>query len=95
MGGRTAAAVCCATGEGVRPVTESLTGGPRPGHPTLRGRHLGNFPQAFSHLALIKAVMHVIDGDERLSTGGPPATGLEGGTGLEAGAGAAADEAGS
>ncbi len=24
------------------------------------GRHLGNFPQAFSHLALINAVMHVI-----------------------------------
>src|SRR5438046_9883816 len=24
------------------------------------GRHLGNFPQAFSHLALITAVMHVI-----------------------------------
>jgi len=28
------------------------------------GRHLGNFPQAFSHLALINAVMHVI-ADER------------------------------
>ncbi len=24
------------------------------------GRHLGNFPQAFSHLALVNAVMHVI-----------------------------------
>jgi GH15 family glucan-1,4-alpha-glucosidase len=31
------------------------------------GRHLGNFPQAFSHLALINAVMHVIGADERLS----------------------------
>jgi GH15 family glucan-1,4-alpha-glucosidase len=31
------------------------------------GRHLGNFPQAFSHLALINAVMHVIRADERLS----------------------------
>jgi GH15 family glucan-1,4-alpha-glucosidase len=28
------------------------------------GRHLGNFPQAFTHLALINAVMHVIEHDE-------------------------------
>jgi GH15 family glucan-1,4-alpha-glucosidase len=28
------------------------------------GRHLGNFPQAFTHLALINAVIHVIRGDE-------------------------------
>jgi preprotein translocase subunit SecA len=28
------------------------------------GQHLGNFPQAFSHLALINAVMHLIDADE-------------------------------
>jgi GH15 family glucan-1,4-alpha-glucosidase len=28
------------------------------------GRHLGNFPQAFSHLALINAVMHLIRADE-------------------------------
>src|SRR5687767_10761571 len=27
------------------------------------GRHLGNFPQAFTHLALINAVMHVIRGE--------------------------------
>ena len=27
------------------------------------GRHLGNFPQAFTHLALINAVMHVIRSD--------------------------------
>ena len=27
------------------------------------GRHLGNFPQAFTHLALINAVMHVIADD--------------------------------
>jgi alpha,alpha-trehalase len=34
------------------------------------GRHLGNFPQAFSHLALINAVMHLIREDERRSAGG-------------------------
>jgi GH15 family glucan-1,4-alpha-glucosidase len=28
------------------------------------GRHLGNFPQAFTHLALINAVFHVIDAEE-------------------------------
>jgi alpha,alpha-trehalase len=28
------------------------------------GRHLGNFPQAFTHLALIDAVMHVIRAEE-------------------------------
>jgi GH15 family glucan-1,4-alpha-glucosidase len=32
------------------------------------GRHLGNFPQAFTHLALINAVMHVIRADEELAT---------------------------
>ncbi|MEA2290845.1 MAG: alpha,alpha-trehalase, partial [Solirubrobacteraceae bacterium] len=31
------------------------------------GRHLGNFPQAFTHLALINAVMHVIRADEKLA----------------------------
>jgi len=31
----------------------------------LSGRHLGNFPQAFTHLALINAVMHVIRSDAR------------------------------
>ncbi|MGH2885324.1 MAG: glycoside hydrolase family 15 protein, partial [Solirubrobacteraceae bacterium] len=30
------------------------------------GRHLGNFPQAFTHLALINAVMHVIRAEEQL-----------------------------
>jgi GH15 family glucan-1,4-alpha-glucosidase len=29
------------------------------------GRHLGNFPQAFTHLALINAVMHVVRVDQR------------------------------
>jgi len=32
------------------------------------GRHLGNFPQAFTHLALINAVMHVIQAEERAVT---------------------------
>ena len=31
------------------------------------GRHLGNFPQAFTHLALINAVMHVIRADRALA----------------------------
>lgn len=30
---------------------------------TQTGRHLGNFPQAFTHLALINAVMHVIEAE--------------------------------
>ena len=30
------------------------------------GRHLGNFPQAFTHLALINAVMHVIRADKEV-----------------------------
>jgi GH15 family glucan-1,4-alpha-glucosidase len=33
------------------------------------GRHLGNFPQAFTHLALINAVMHVIRAEQRLEQG--------------------------
>ena len=40
------------------------------------GRQLGNFPQAFSHLALINAVMHLIREDERRS-GGAMSAGLD------------------
>jgi alpha,alpha-trehalase len=36
------------------------------------GRHLGNFPQAFTHLALINAVMHVIRADEELAAAAQP-----------------------
>jgi GH15 family glucan-1,4-alpha-glucosidase len=32
---------------------------------TRTGRHLGNYPQAFTHLALINAVMHVIRAEQR------------------------------
>jgi GH15 family glucan-1,4-alpha-glucosidase len=38
------------------------------------GRHLGNYPQAFTHLALINAVMHVIRAEQGLEAGAfPPA----------------------
>jgi alpha,alpha-trehalase len=36
------------------------------------GRHLGNYPQAFTHLALINAVMHVIRSDQGLEAGTLP-----------------------
>jgi GH15 family glucan-1,4-alpha-glucosidase len=34
------------------------------------GRHLGNYPQAFTHLALINAVIHVISHEEAEADGG-------------------------
>jgi GH15 family glucan-1,4-alpha-glucosidase len=34
------------------------------------GRHLGNFPQAFTHLALINAVVHVIRAEEQSDSTG-------------------------
>ncbi|MBV9310809.1 MAG: glycoside hydrolase family 15 protein, partial [Solirubrobacterales bacterium] len=36
------------------------------------GRQLGNFPQAFTHLALINAVMHVINADQELALSRSP-----------------------
>jgi GH15 family glucan-1,4-alpha-glucosidase len=36
------------------------------------GRHLGNFPQAFTHLALINAVMHVIRADQAIMAANLP-----------------------
>ena len=40
------------------------------------GRHLGNFPQAFSHLALINAVMHVIGAEHDRAPSGRLVTAL-------------------
>jgi alpha,alpha-trehalase len=41
------------------------------------GRHLGNFPQAFSHLALINACMHLIREDERIGSRAAATSGLD------------------
>jgi GH15 family glucan-1,4-alpha-glucosidase len=43
------------------------------------GRHLGNFPQAFTHLALINAVLHVIQAEQH----GVPAGTFQGGRDLD------------
>jgi alpha,alpha-trehalase len=42
------------------------------------GLHLGNFPQAFTHLALINAVVHLIRVDEQLSKSEAPALDADG-----------------
>jgi GH15 family glucan-1,4-alpha-glucosidase len=49
------------------------------------GRHMGNFPQAFTHLALINAVMHIIHAEQDLATAAPlaPKTSGEDGGRLE------------
>ena len=46
------------------------------------GRNLGNFPQAFTHLALINAVMHVIRAEAELT--GASSGARVGGLSLEA-----------
>ena len=38
----------------------------------ITGRHLGNFPQAFTHLALINAVLHVIHAEQGIHVGALP-----------------------
>jgi GH15 family glucan-1,4-alpha-glucosidase len=55
------------------------------------GRHLGNFPQAFTHLALINAVMHLIDAQHETTHATPLAPQTEAGSKAEAAA--AADHA--
>jgi GH15 family glucan-1,4-alpha-glucosidase len=49
------------------------------------GRHFGNFPQAFTHLALINAVMHVIRADEQLAAQQAPLSAQRDDSGLVTG----------
>ena len=55
------------------------------------GRHWGNFPQAFSHLALINAVMHVIRAEQQPELGGVSLDGDSGALGSAAEAARRAD----
>ena len=57
----------------VRQPARALRRGDRP----ATGRHLGNFPQAFTHLALINAVMHVIRAEEDAAAARSPVVGVE------------------
>ena len=58
------------------------------------GRHWGNFPQAFSHLALINAVMHVIRAEQHPELGGRSRDGEIGRVGAAAEAARIADRRG-
>ena len=51
------------------------------------GRHLGNYPQAFTHLALINAVMHLINAQHQTTHATPLAPRTGAGPEEEAGAG--------
>ena len=42
------------------------------------GRHLGNFPQAFTHLSLINAVMRLVRAEEELLAATPSVGKVEG-----------------
>jgi GH15 family glucan-1,4-alpha-glucosidase len=56
------------------------------------GRHLGNFPQAFTHLALINAVEHLIDAERETTARTPFAPRTEDGPAEEASAEGAMEE---